>query len=91
MRIAKETSHNDVKVTIMVMNGKYCLKLEKNLLEQTYKFRDGSGFDSVDKIESVLNDDFYENIDLIFNTMSGLRLSIIQDNYISGQEFEKII
>ncbi len=41
MRIAGDIPHPEMKITVFVMNGRYSIKFEKKLLEQTYKFRDG--------------------------------------------------
>lgn len=91
MRIIKETSLQDIKVTILVMNGKYSLKLEKDLLEQTYKFRDGSGIDSAGEIESMFTSEFYDKANAIFNHMSAVRWEAINKGKNQEDEFEIII
>ncbi|WP_400193556.1 hypothetical protein [Hymenobacter sp. B81] len=37
MRHVADIPHSDVKITLLAWNGKYLLKLEKGMLEQTYK------------------------------------------------------
>jgi hypothetical protein len=91
MRIAKEINLNDIKVTIMVMSGKYTIKLEKNLLEQTYKFRDGSGLDSVEKIEALFTPEFYKQTNAIFYNMTAIRKEALINNMEEEKEFDVII
>jgi hypothetical protein len=91
MRIAKELNHRGYKVTIMVMNGKYNIKVEKDLLEQTYKFRQGSGMDTLDRVIAALSDSFYDGLDPLFTEMSKIRKETILDNGRGENEFEEII
>lgn len=37
MRVIDEVSHPDCKITIFNWNGKYLVKFEQGLIEQTYK------------------------------------------------------
>ena len=37
MRLVREISHPDCKITIFSWNNRYLIKLEQGLLEQTYK------------------------------------------------------
>lgn len=89
MRIADEWNHEGIKVTAMIMNGRYSIKLETGLLEQWYKFRDGQ-FESVQELKSYLNDDFYKNAILVFESLMQNRQSILKQQNDS-LEFDVII
>ncbi len=58
MRILGEWTYEKLRCTAMVMSGRYILKIESGLLEQTYKFRDGQ-FTSLDELKSKLTSEFY--------------------------------
>lgn len=59
MRIVDEWDNQGIKFTAFIMNGKYSLKAETNLLEQTFKFRDGQ-ISTIDHLKGLLTDDFYK-------------------------------
>jgi hypothetical protein len=78
MRVLKEfLLTNEIKATLFSWNGKYIAKLEKGLLEQTYKVSetDVSGLQEVEdwlsgsafktRVETIF-DQMDENLDLIF-------------------------
>lgn len=65
MRVADEWSKDGLRYTVFIMNGKYSLKAETSLLEQTYKFRDGQ-ISSVEQLKSILTEDFYKSCKLHF-------------------------
>ena len=52
----------------MIMNGRYILKVESGLLEQTYKFRDGQ-FDSLEELKSKITTVFNKGCREAFSTM----------------------
>jgi len=89
MRIAREWNHNDIKVTVFVMNGRYSVKLEKAILEQWYKFRDGQ-VDSLDTLVTVLDDRFYDKAESLFSEMARNRADLIKPLETS-QGFDTII
>lgn len=89
MRIVDEWNENEIKVTIFHMNGRYSLKAESLLLEQTYKFRDGQ-FTSVGEIRSSLNGKFWEAVKSTFKNMHEIRQQLSvndEDPFV----FEEII
>ena len=89
MRIVSEWTQEDLRVTVFHMNGRYSIKLEQGLLEQTYKFRDGT-FDSVEALKNAMTDDFYNKSRSIFNSMKENEVSseVKQDD---DQGFDEII
>lgn len=69
MRIIGEFDKGPVKVTVFKMNERISVKYEYHLMEQTYKFRDGSGIESLQDVIRFSNDNFMQNINEIFQTM----------------------
>ena len=70
MRIIDEFNAGDIKVTVFKMNDKISIKFEYNLLEQIYKFRDGSGITSPEMVKKFCNEETILDIKFIFNQMS---------------------
>ena len=89
MRIVYEWSHGETKVTLFHMNGRYSLKLEKDILEQWYKFREGQIEDARD-LERVLKDSFYNKANDIFREMSYNRSSLLEKK-ADDSDFDTII
>jgi len=90
MRIIAEIPHPELKITVFQMNGKLSLKLEKNLLEQTYKFRDGSGVNALADIEALLTEDFLSKVHSIFSDMAANRMDGLMSAH-PEDEFDTII
>jgi len=80
MRILGEFDRAGIKCTVMNMNGKISLKLEKNLLEQIYKFRDSSGVQKYEDAVNFTSEAFISSAEQIFENMAQLR----------GQHLEKL-
>ncbi len=90
MRIIAEIPHPEFKVTVFQMNGKLSVKLEKNLLEQTYKFRDGAGIATVEDVKSFLTEALYLEVDHIFSLMQKNRYQGLLSAH-PEDEFDNII
>lgn len=60
MRVVAEIPHNNLKITVFAWNGKYLLKLEKGMYEQTYKI---SEMDVIgdDDIKTLATDPVFVN------------------------------
>ena len=60
MRVVAEIPHNNLKITVFAWNGKYLLKLEKGMYEQTYKI---SEMDVIgdDDIKALATDPVFVN------------------------------
>lgn len=89
MRVVNEWSHGETRVTLFHMNGRYSLKLERDILEQWYKFREGQIEDAQD-LKRLLSDEFYEKANEIFRQLADNRLSLLEkkaDDY----DFDTII
>jgi len=92
MRIIGEFDIAEIKITVFKMNEKISLKFEKDLLEQTYKFRDGSGLHNLDDARKFCNDSCMLSIRSIFKSMADNRLNQLINILENGQnEFDTII
>jgi hypothetical protein len=60
MRIVGYIEHPVLKITVMQMNNRYVLKLEANMLEQTYKFHEDDNLRTMADIEKMVDDTFLE-------------------------------
>lgn len=60
MRVVAEIPHSHLKITVFSWNGKYLLKIEKGMYEQTYKI---SEMDVIgdDDIRCLANDPLFIN------------------------------
>jgi hypothetical protein len=94
MRILQEFEKKGIKYTVFSWNGKISIKCEKDLLEQIYKFRDGSGMDSAADAENFVDENFCDQIINIFELMSRQRYerwSALQAETGTESDFEEII
>ncbi|MBT8234128.1 MAG: hypothetical protein HKO66_12295 [Saprospiraceae bacterium] len=89
MRVVSEWNYKQIKVTVFHMNEKYSIKLEENLLEQTYKFRDGQ-VSNLSHLKSLLTEAFYNQCMQRFKSMAESRLQLFEVND-DETEFEEII
>ncbi len=74
MRIIGEFDQDAIKVTVFKMNERVSVKYEYNLMEQTYKFRDGSGIDNFEDVKKFSNDRMIEDVMNIFQSMEKAKL-----------------
>ncbi len=68
MRVLKEIYRPQCKITVFQWNGKYLIKLEKGLIEQTFKIPE-LDLTSEDELEAILNEDFMQKADARFTEM----------------------
>lgn len=90
MRIIDSWSDKGMKITIFHMSGKYSIKFETQLMEQTYKFRDGQ-FDNIIEIKELLTDDFYNKITSVFNQMDKHKHDMLNAKEQLDTDFDIII
>jgi CHASE3 domain sensor protein len=86
MRIIGEFDKGPVKVTVFKMNERISVKYEYHLMEQTYKFRDGSGIENLQDVIRFSNDDFMQKIKDIFHTMEQAK----SENLAQGEEADPL-
>jgi hypothetical protein len=68
MRVIGEIPHPVYKITLFAWNGKYLLKIEARMLEQTYKVSE-LDIISPDEVKSLLDDVFMAEVSAIFEKM----------------------
>jgi len=69
MRVIKEISHQNYRITIFNWNNKYIIKLETSLTEQTYKI-DQFELASDDEAVQLLDDEFIQQAMKRFEEMA---------------------
>jgi hypothetical protein len=80
MRIVGNIDHPFLKITVMQMNNRYLLKLEANLLEQTYKFNEDDKLRTLEDIEKLVDEDFLKECIKRFAEMNKSRGESYQRN-----------
>lgn len=59
MRVVKEISHPECKITIYAWNNRYLIKLENGLLEQTFKIHEYDVSGEAELLE-ILDEEFIQ-------------------------------
>ena len=62
MRIIAELPHPDFKISILNMNNKFIVKIEKGALEQTYKIPEADLTDGTNSIFELLDEAFLTTV-----------------------------
>lgn len=62
MRIIAELPHPDFKISILNMNNKFIVKIEKGALEQTYKIPEVDLTDGVNSVFELLDEAFLATV-----------------------------
>ena len=68
MRIIDSIPHPSITISIFQMNDKYIVKFEAGPMEQAFKFYT-EDVRSVEKLKSIINDEFIEKVRARFNDM----------------------
>ncbi len=91
MRIIGYLPSDKYKITVFQMNGKLSVKIEHQLLEQTYKFRDGSLIKTMNDIERLINGHFLKEVDTLFKQMENLKYKALDEHISEEEQFDEII
>ncbi len=70
MRVIAELPHPDFKITIFNMNQKFVVKMERGILEQTYKIADMDLTDGVNSVFELLDEEFLTKVSARFKEMA---------------------
>ncbi len=82
MRIIAELPHPDMKITIMSMNQKFVVKMEKGVYEQIFKIAEMDLTDGVNSVFELLDEDFLARVAERFKEMnSDYRAAYNRYNY----------
>ena len=68
MRVVKELSREEVRISIFSWNNKYILKFEMGPMEQTFKLSEMDVLEESD-LDSFVGGDFFEKVKERFNEM----------------------
>jgi hypothetical protein len=69
MRIIAELPHPEFKISILNMNNKFIVKIEKGTLEQTYKVPESDITDGVNSVFEILDEQFLATVATRFAEM----------------------
>jgi hypothetical protein len=69
MRIIAELPHPDFKISILSMNQKFIVKIEKGSLEQTFKIPEMDLTDGVNSVFELLDEAFLTTVAARFSQM----------------------
>ena len=68
MRVIADIPHPDLKITLFTWNNKYLIKLERGMLEQTYKVSE-LDVTGVDDVRRLLDEEFLTGVLRRFDEM----------------------
>ena len=88
MRVVGEIGHPSLKITIFKNDGKFSIKFESGLLEQTYKFRDDDRLATVEDVKKMVDAAFIADIEDILRGMYTTKMAAMQRNLPQPQENE---
>lgn len=69
MRVIAELPHPEFKITIFSMNQKFIVKIEKGILEQSYKLAEMDLTDGVNSVFEILDEEFLKGVSARFMDM----------------------
>ena len=90
MRILGEIPHQSYKITVFHSNNRLMLKLERGLLEQTYKMREAENLSSFQDLARLVTPSFLQKVDHLFRIMEANRHQLLS-NLPEEDSFEEII
>jgi len=70
MRIIAELPHPEFKISILNMNQKFIIKIEKGVYEQTYKVPEMDLTDGVNSVFKILDEEFLKTVSTRFTEMN---------------------
>jgi predicted house-cleaning noncanonical NTP pyrophosphatase (MazG superfamily) len=82
VRIVGYIEHPIIKITVMQMNNRFVLKLEANMLEQTYKFHEDDNLRTLADIEKMVDETFFQECLKRFSDMNKSRGEMYQRNIV---------
>ena len=80
MRIVGYIEHPVLKITVMQMNNRFVLKLEVNMLEQTFKFHEDDNLRTMADMEKIVDETFLQECIKRFAEMNKSRGEMYQRN-----------
>lgn len=72
MRVVKESTINDIRITVFSWNNKYLVKYEQGFIEQTYKINE-LDMENEEGLSAFFKEDFLKKIQEKMDEMHQLR------------------
>ena len=92
MRIVGEIAHPRLKITIFRNDGRFSVKFEQGLLEQTYKFRDDERLTHISDVQKMIDPPFIQKIEDILRGMQEAKIAAFERTFPTQEaEFDTII
>lgn len=92
MRIEGYIEHPNMKITVFQMDGKYAVKFETGLYEQTFKMRSGAGIENLEDVKKWATEEIQNKVLEQFNRMHQIFLDGMQNiQPEEEEEFDVII
>ena len=93
MRIVGDIQHPSLKITIFKNGNRFSVKFEDGTVEQTYKFDDGQGIESIPDVKQQIDVAFLKKVEEGIESMKITRLSTLKRNAkdVREDEFPEII
>lgn len=93
MRIVGDIQHPTLKITIFKNGNRFSVKFEDGTVEQTYKFDDGQGIESIPDVKKQIDATFLKKVEEGIDAMKMTRLSTLKRNAkeVREDEFPEII
>jgi len=70
MRVIAELPHPEFKISIFSMNQKFIVKIERGILEQSYKISEMDVTDGVNSVFELLDEEFLNTVTTRFKEMA---------------------
>lgn len=91
MRIIGEIPHSEFKITVFQMNSRISVKLEKDMIEHTIKFRDGAGVNNIEDVKKFLDEEVITACRQSNMILSKAKVNSLISMQADEDEFEVII
>lgn len=93
MRIVGDISHPTLKITVFKNGSRFSVKFEDGHVEQTYKFDDGQGIESLPDVKRQIDAALLQKVEKGIEEMKIARLMTLKRNALETEsdEFEEII
>lgn len=93
MRIIDTIQHPRLKISVFKNGGRFSVKFEDGMIEQTYKFDERQGVTTLDGVKKMIDSAFIKKVEIGLNEMKKLHLDTLLRNAPQElpNEFEEII
>jgi len=78
MRVVGYIEHPVLKITLFKMHNKFAVKFERDLLEQTFKFRTGHAIQDLSDVRRLVDQAFIDAVERHFSQMMNVQQTAFQ-------------